>query len=717
MKFIILITSVILISFSGYSQTFTVNGLVKDREGRLLQGVNVTVHGTDLGDATNSKGEYNITGLNRGEYIIFFSNIGYRTESRKLTIEKDRRLDISLDTEIITTDQVIVTAGKHEQKLSDLPVSASVIESKDILKYNHSNLREALKYVSGLNIIEDQLSIRGSSGYSNRVGARVLMAIDGIPFYTPDAGEIKWETLPVSEIERIEIIKGASSSLYGSTAIGGVVNIITREPNQPLTYVSSYIGGYDRPSHQIWDWSDSYRLFNGQSISHSNVFGKVKLSAAFTRLEDEGYRRNNFNKRYMGFLKTGINITERNSLNFIFNSLNQYSGNFAYWKDSRHALEPPDASLGETITSDRYMFGLISHNNLSSSFDLIFRGSYYNTNWSDETVSRNLVDADQYRGEVQTNFRATDNLLFINGVEINFSTVTSNIYGNSEALGSGIYSQADYNFDFPLILTGGIRFDYNYVNNSIEDYAFSPRVGLNYKLNENITLRTMAGSGFRAPSLAERFITTRLGGLEIKPNPELDPESNITYEAGILLSNAYFNFDAAVFRNEFYDMIEPIIDPGDQKIYFANVIRARIEGIELSLTPKLFTNLGLNFSYTFMSPRDLNKGITLKYRPRHLFYSSLSYMYSGFEAGTSFRYWSRVEEIDNELVQFGIIPHGDKRVEVYVLDLNTGYNFLQSGLPLRIYVNVKNLLNYNYVELIGKIAPIRNISLSFELFL
>jgi outer membrane receptor for ferrienterochelin and colicins len=80
-------------------------------------------------------------------------------------------------------------------------------------------------------------------------------------------------------------------------------------------------------------------------------------------------------------------------------------------------------------------------------------------------------------------------------------------------------------------------------------------------------------------------------------------------------------------------------------------------------------------------------------------------------------FWSKFEEMDFELVEFGLVPDGEKRVPVYVLDFNTGYNFLHIGFPGRVYLNLKNLLNYNYIELIGNIAPIRNIAISFELFL
>ena len=112
-----------------------------------------------------------------------------------------------------------------------------MIPSDEFSKKNISNLENALRYVPGVNMTEDQISIRGSSGYSRGAGSRVLLALDGIPFYTGDTGETIWEMIPTAVIKRVEIIKGAASSLYGSTAIGGVINVITNDiPKNPPTF-------------------------------------------------------------------------------------------------------------------------------------------------------------------------------------------------------------------------------------------------------------------------------------------------------------------------------------------------------------------------------------------------------------------------------------------------------------------------------------------------
>ncbi|MGB5287704.1 MAG: hypothetical protein WBN42_04390, partial [Ignavibacteriaceae bacterium] len=113
--------------------------------------------------------------------------------------------------------------------------------------------------------------------------------------------------------------------------------------------------------------------------------------------------------------------------------------------------------------------------------------------------------------------------------------------------------------------------------------------------------------------------------------------------------------------------------------------------------------------------RDLETDLALRYRPRHIFYSSLDFRKWNFEFGVNFRYTSRVEEIDEELIDLGIVVDGDLRVPIYTTDLKLGYNFLSLGLPLNLYLNVKNIFNYNYVELIGNLRQLRNYSVGLNL--
>ncbi len=702
-----------------FAQKLEISGIVTDTTNNPLPGVNIKIPGTNLGAASGIDGKFIIRNLAPGTYSLEFSSIGYKTKTiPNLSLRnKALELNVRLSQQAIESQQVIVTASKYAQRLSDLPVSASVIHADLFEKKDINDLEDAMRYVPGVNMIDDQISIRGSSGYSRGAGTRVLLEIDGIPYYTGDSGEIIWQIIPTPEIERVEVIKGASSSLYGSSAIGGVVNVITKPiGTKPVTYIKTSIGTYDKPSYSIWDWSKELRTFTGLTASHSDRIGNFGYAVSLTRLSDMSYKQSGFYTTYVGFLKGVYDFSQSSSLTFLANSMNQHDGTFLYWRDSRNALVPPAADEGESVTSGRYMFGAIYKDIISQNFFINIRGSYYRTDWADNTSAQNNSLANLYRLEVQTNASLFNNFILVSGVEATADNVTSNIFSDQTAKGFGIYSQADYKFDFPLSTTFGIRYDYSKLSSQIGVSALSPKAGLNYKLTDRLSLRSSFGTGFRAPTLSEAYTSTSTGGITIRPNPNLKPETNWTFEVGANYQlNNYINLDAALFDNEYYDFIEPTVDPNDGFVHFENVTRARIQGLEFNSNYSFFNNsLKLTLNYTYLWARDLQLNQALKYRPRHMALASLDYSIGNFDFGADFRYSSRVEEMDFELVSLGVVKDGTKRVDVQVLDVRAAYNLSLFKIPAKIFLNVNNVFNYNYVELIANIAPIRNYSLSME---
>ncbi|HSP86622.1 MAG TPA: TonB-dependent receptor [Ignavibacteriaceae bacterium] len=611
-----------------------------------------------------------------------------------------------------------MTAGKYEQRKSELPVSVEVLGAELLTQKNFNNLEDALKYVPGINMTDDQISIRGSSGYSRGAGSRVLLAIDGLPFYTGDTGETIWEVIPITVLDRVEIIKGAASSLYGSTAIGGVVNLITRKiPEQQFIYLKSYIGAYDKPSHDEWDWSGEYRMFNGQILSYANTFNNFGTSASFSRLENLGYRLNNFSKRYIGFIKSNLKFSETSSLILLANLFTKRSGNFVYWRNSRNALLPPESDIGQVVNANRHMFGSIFNHIINDDLLLSVKGSYYYTKWDDGATPLNESKTNLFRGEVQINSNLSESIILVSGIEGSGAKVNSTLFGNPGSVSFGAYSNADWKFNFPLILSLGLRYDYSKLETLNSSNAISPKFGMNYKFSEDIIFRSSLGTGFRAPTPAEAFTSTSASGITVKPNPNIKSETNFTVEAGINYKTFYpVTFDLALFHSEFYDFIEPGIDPVDELIIFDNVTRARIQGFEFqSLFDLKEINTNITLSYSYLWARDVDENKALKYRPRHTFNGKIDFSLQSILAGADFRYSSRVEEIDEELINLGLIPDGKLRVEIIVLDLRAGYSFKLGEIPLRVFLNVNNILNYNYVELIGNLEPIRNLSLSLEL--
>lgn len=723
-KFLLLIfIATPLLVFAQQKRVYGIlEGRVLDESNSPLIGANIRIENTLIGSATNRKGMFRIIRVPVGKQTVKFSMVGYETKIIEVEIKPNEvtYVEVKLNQTAIQTQEIFVSASKYEQKIEEIPVSISALSSQELSFRNTKRLDEALKYISGINMTSDQISIRGSSGYTRGAGSRVLLLIDGIPLYTGDTGDIIWQLLPVHEIERVEVVKAAGSALYGSQAIGGVINIITRDfAGRPLTYIKTQGGFYDNPFYDEWNWSPRKRFFNTLTFSHSRKIGDLGISISASRFEDDSYKMNNYTKRYSLFFKSKYNINPTNNISLLFNGTTYKSGSYLYWKDSRNALIPPDGQIGQWIKTERFNVNL-SYQNLYSTSTLInFKNSWFHNNWWDNTDSKNSSKSEMIRSEVSLNYFLEKHKI-IGGIEGSYSIVSSNIFSNPSAFGFAFFGQDEISFlSDRLKLTAGLRIDYQRVDTTIQvlsELNFNPKFAANFKVDDNIYLRASVGRGYRAPTPSELFSTTSVSGIRVIPNPKLKSESNWNIESGINIKlDDFLKVDAAIFNNELYNFIEPSMDPVTSFIQFKNITRARILGYEINLSSDFFNNhLQTNLGYTYLWARDLKNNIFLKYRPRHLVVANVYYKYDFIQTGIDFRFWSRLETIDEDLILLGIVKDGDLRDKVFLTDFHLSLDLIHLKLPFRIYFTVNNLFNYNYIEMIGNLGPIRNFSLSIE---
>jgi outer membrane receptor for ferrienterochelin and colicins len=704
-----------------FAQLATIKGKVAAKSsGEPLVGVNILLQGTTRGVATNLSGEFQFTDVRPGTYGLSCSLVGYHRETRSRIIVHDGEtveLRIELTPAPIQGEPIIVTASKHEQSMQDVPVSVSTMDAASIARRNIVTLDDALRYVPGVNLTEWQVNIRGSSGYSRGAGSRVLLLVDGIPFTTGDTGELNFESLPIGQVERIEVVKGAGSALYGSSALGGVINAITKRiPDQPETRIRAYGGFYSGPAFSSWDWGGGTRFLDGQSFSHSSTFDNVGLLVFGSRAADDGFRQNDYRRRYNGYLKVHCNPSPYDALTTTFSILHQNRGSFLYWKDLPYALVPPDVQQGDIVNSTRFFWsGLYTHT-VSSVFLYAVKAMWYHNKWEDtiDTLT-NSSRSDVVRGELQATWSPSATNVATFGFEGSTDNVNSDLFGKRSGYGMAVYGQDEFEIIPLLKATIGARFDLQDLDSLESTSQINPKLGLVYRPMEGTTVRASFGRGFRSPTVAEAFTDAAISGLPIIPNPNLKPERSWTYEIGasqIIGSAAWL--DLALFQSDFDYLIESGITAQGQG-QFQNVTKARIRGIETSTRFAMLDNdLLLDLGYTYVYPKDLTKDDILKYRPRHLFYMNSLAQFGMFSVGVDFRYISRVERIDDELVTLGIVKNGDKRVPIYVTDLRFGLDFSRIDFPLTAQLNINNVFHYNYVELIGNIASARNFVLTLE---
>ncbi len=706
-------------AFAVYAQTGTLSGRVINEKAEPVFGASVIIIGTSLGVSADESGYFQIKNIPAGVYALQVTAISYemKTVPGIQINELTKSITVILKESLIQTQQIVVSAGKYAQRIQDLTVSTTVLQPEEISKKNHLTFDDYLRFVPGVHVNLEQVSIRGSSGYSKGAGTRVLVALNGLPMYSGDNGDIVWEMIPIADIERVEIIKGPASSLYGSTAIGGVINIITkRSVKKPITNFRTYYGLYDKPSYDFWDWSKSYRSFYGAELTHSNSYNNLGYTFSFKKFDNNSYRQNDFTKRYLGYLKLNYDFNNKSSLTFFTNYLAMNRGNFLYWKDSKNALVPKDEDNGNTVKSGRIFTGIIYQNYFSSKLTSEIKANYYRTKFTGYGLELTTSTADLLRGEAMANYRASENFFLTGGVELSYANINSNIFKNPAFYGGAVYSQTEYKGIAGLILTAGLRYDYLKMDSTRGKKAVTPRAGLNYKFSDHFILRASAGTGFRAPTPSEVFTSTAVGGgVSVIENPNLTYETSFSFEVGINYRLNNISLDAAYYQNEYKNFIEPNFTETGTDIQFVNIPRARIQGLELINQWNIIPAM-LNFSigYNYMWSRDIEKNKSMKYRPRNTAYANLLFTPASFEFGVDFRYLSRIEEIDPMMLI--VVVDGEVRVPTYITNLMAGCNFFVMNIPAKIFINAKNIFNYNYAEFIGNLAPIRNYALSFELY-
>lgn len=331
-----------------------------------LPGVHITYESKQgkKGTASDEKGYYELS-IPAGGVHLTFNYLGYKPELVPLVLKPRETVDknIYLHTEEKLLDAAVVTAGRFEQKMSDLTVSMDVLKSDQVLKQDPGDITATLKTVPGVDVVDRQPSIRGGNGWVYGVGSRTMILVDGQSALDPGSGQINWNTIPMEDIAQIEVLKGASSVLYGSSALNGVINIRTNRPGlAPRTNISAYLGIYGTPPRSGYEWRDQgfyeyhdapvepflrknvlagirQPLYTGVDFSHSRRIGNFDVSGGINLFADEGYREAGYNRR----VRVGGNVTYhqpgKNIVNYgaNINFLSYKNGDFFVWRSPYQA--------------------------------------------------------------------------------------------------------------------------------------------------------------------------------------------------------------------------------------------------------------------------------------------------------------------------------------------------------------------------------------------
>ncbi|MFC1725841.1 TonB-dependent receptor domain-containing protein [candidate division KSB1 bacterium] len=718
LKTLIILSSIFILFFAEniHSQNVGDKGYLRGKitesgTGEPLEGANVILLGTHIGAATDENGNFLIRSIPQGKYTVQVSIIGYRNEEKaNVNIESGAELEINfqLVTAAIEGPSVIVTASKKTQAYGDIPVSVSVLSKDFIKKTEHFKLSNSLRYVSGVNFTEDQVNIRNHAGYRRGTGSTVILMIDGIPLMPGDTGDIKWDIIPLENINRVEILKGPGSALYGSAAMGGVINIITEKPGTKKSTTLDFMGGfYDKPYYDEWKWSNSLRTFRGLNISHSFSQNKFKvLLSAGSKISD-GYRQNDHSKRYHIFNKLKYEISSNEYLDIITNFAKENRGLFIQWEDWENVLKVKSRDLGNTVESDKFQASFNYYKLFSEKFGFNAKGYNFYTKFSSETQDGTDYSKSNRAGlEIQGDIKLADNHFITLGIEAVADNIKSNMFGKHGGFGTAVYMQDDYRLTENYKLTFGARFDYKKIDILDPEYQLSPKIGLTYQISKSSNIWISAGKGFRYPLISEAFMDAVVSGFVIEPNEDITSESSMSFEVGTNLKIMdRYRFEGALFLNKYDNMIEAYTDTTKKNLIFQNLTKAEIKGFEFTIAGSPLTQLNLSLNYTYTKSTDLTGGINepLAYRPDHIINIMCETFYKFVKCGGNFRYISKTEK-------YKVYPH-DKRVPLYLVDM---WSSIGLGKNMSLNIKINNLLQYHYTEIERNLFPIRNISFSLR---
>lgn len=581
-----------------------VRGNISSNRERLIGAV---VSAGSLGTVTDENGNY-ILGLPAGSYVLRFSHVGFLSQERPVTLRDGDEVVINA---ILLPDErllepVVITGSRYEKNLTEETVSMEVLRPSLLLNQNPSALDAALKQVPGFTIVDNQANIRGGSGFSYGAGSRVLMLVDDIPQLTADAGDIKWDFVPLESVEQVEIIKGAASVLYGSSALNGVVNVRTAyATSEPRTRLSAFQGIYLNPRRQqlIW-WNQQQPFFSGTSLMHARRFGNTDLVAGSYLFAENSFREGEYNRRGRINMHLRHRFAAIPGLYAGINANAQASkgGTFFIWQnDSSGAYRPlggldsasTTISQGRTtrLSVDPYVLW-----NPSEKQHHALRFRFFLTENINNT--RQGSTAHLRYGEYQLTQRLGQQLMLVAGVAGSLSTVTSELYANHRGANLATFAQLEWAYK-NLRLLGGLRGEMFAIDAEQSPLTPVMRLGMNYKVASATFLRASFGQGFRFPTIAEKFVNTSVDVLRIFPNPDVKAEYGWSAELGVKqaipISNWKMFADVSAFVQRYRDLIEfsfgyydPNPQPGGINLQYlgfksVNIGNARITGTEFSL--------------------------------------------------------------------------------------------------------------------------------------
>ncbi|MFQ5629892.1 MAG: TonB-dependent receptor domain-containing protein, partial [bacterium] len=569
-----------------------------------LPGANVQVTGTYRGSSANRDGEFGIARLEAGSYTLRASFIGYDPVQKQINLSNGAIAYVlfALTPGAIQMGEIVVIASKQEEEIERTTTSVSLLTNESAMRRNALRLDTALESIPGVNLMAENVNIRNSTGYTRGLGSRILMLLDGVPILMSDFGNMNWDLVPVTEIERVEVLKGPASAIYGSFALGGVMNIITKAPAPEGRFtIRATAGIYDKPYYDSWHWTDRTLTFNRTDLSYSKQFGTVGVKFSVGKHESTGDRVNRHFRRWSAGGKLIWTPSSTSELTLFSSFSGDRRGEFVWSRlDQPYLVDPEFEDF--RVSQDALSFYLKYRQIFSERLELKARTSFIRQISGNQfKVDGDFKPAQGPGGNIELNTQLHKNLNLTTGVEYKYDFAEQRHFGRHFAYTLSPYIHQTWEPGSRLRFTYGARYDFHYLlpsarvqeqffkNEPIinplpdgkkEDYL-SPQAGVSFELFDGTIVHAAFGSGIRIPTIAERF-THFTVPLEFIGNAQLKTEKSRSFEFGLRQRiGSMARFEVTAFSNTYRNLIEPVY-VADLTRFFAtliNIEKARIRGV------------------------------------------------------------------------------------------------------------------------------------------
>ncbi len=634
--------------------------------GEHISYANIIVKGTNIGTAADGTGHFKLANLPLGNLTIVAQAIGYKSQEKQIVMEKGKAVNLFfvLEEDVLELERVVVTGTRTKHYIKDVPVRTEVITTHEIENKNASNIYEALDGMPGVRV-ENQCQ------YCNFTMVRMQglgsehtqILIDGQPVYSGLAAVYGLQQLSTVDVEQIEVVKGAGSALYGSSAVAGAINIITKEPSfEPSIKVDLQFGNYNTNKYSVSSALRNEKGNIGLNIMAQHVTGDAIDETGPGKSRDEVKKKDGISDRVASSLtNVGFGLYINNALfnddKMIIRGKSVFEKRMGGTMTNDYYRNPLTDGT-ENITTKRYKGEISYKKPIKTNSEINFNLTYINhkrdaTNDSYladymETHNGNVPDLRDMRPYLanENSFSATLTFAtaiyrhnFLIGLQSNFDNLEeSGMYvivnpesmhmgksyrstSDKSAREFGAFLQDEWNVNEKLTIVPGIRIDYHYSSESYSadgqvfdnatfpktDFnatSLNPRIALKYTVSDKITIRANAGTGFRAPYGFSEDLHLCSGSPRVWKSSNLKPEKSSSYN----LSADYYGKNIRISTNIFRTDLKDKIAFTDADISIAalgydyqwrNIDDAFVQGIELSVMANLTRNLELGVDFTY----------------------------------------------------------------------------------------------------------------------